>query len=190
MGQRPDLFRKLDEYDNPEVPPISRSGTPYWTLTEWPGAPDTYAAVIFDPRTTIVKPLPLAAEAGVWCVHDTRRDRHPVRPRSQPRCLGDTRSSLPSNAGPLRRKLVREISYRTSPDANWRLTDFWLKMASAPARRLRCPSDGEYSSICCPFRIEWSATAGVVSTFGSSSSAVSARHFALSVRVDSCLQQM
>jgi hypothetical protein len=50
------------------IPPLKRSETPFWTMTKWPGVPDSLAVVEFSALTTIVRPLAETMKAGVWCV--------------------------------------------------------------------------------------------------------------------------
>ena len=60
------------ELNQHKLPPLSRSETFFWTGTNWPGTPGSWAVVQFSARTTNVSSLPETMKAGVWCVHGIR----------------------------------------------------------------------------------------------------------------------
>ena len=60
------------EFEQFKIPPLIRSETGFWTSTQWPGAENSWATVMFSARTTIVNPLAENMKAGVWCVQGVR----------------------------------------------------------------------------------------------------------------------
>jgi hypothetical protein len=56
------------EFGQYDIPTLTRSETPFWTMTVWPGQEKSWAAVTFSERTTLVRPMAETMKAGVWCV--------------------------------------------------------------------------------------------------------------------------
>jgi hypothetical protein len=60
--------RQAETFEKYHLPVAARNEAFFWTSTPWLGQPDSWAAVEFSARTTIVRPRGLSDKGGVWCV--------------------------------------------------------------------------------------------------------------------------
>ena len=63
-----DWSKQAEAFKKYNLPPLARSETDFWTTTPWPTEPDTWAAVQFSNRTTVVYPKAQDGKGSAWCV--------------------------------------------------------------------------------------------------------------------------
>ena len=55
-------------FEKYKLPPVVRTEKDLWSITPWPSDSESWAAVQFSARTTIVYPIKQDMKAGAWCV--------------------------------------------------------------------------------------------------------------------------